>query len=258
MTMTQRLAGKVALISGTGGGIGRAASLLFAAEGATVVGTDINAEAAMTTERLVHDSGYAMVSVAPLDVSTPEAAHAWVNAAVSTCGGVDILYNNAGDTRFAPFADMTVADYEHTIRNELGVTWHCTQAAWPHLIARGGGVVLNCGSIAGINGSRDLPQSAHVAAKGAIMALTRQLAAEGAAVGIRVTAICPGLIESPAVTAILADAPQLVMSMVERTCERRPGLPKEVAQAALFLVSEEASYISGSALVVDGGTTSLI
>jgi meso-butanediol dehydrogenase / (S,S)-butanediol dehydrogenase / diacetyl reductase len=128
----------------------------------------------------------------------------------------------------------------------------------PHLISRGGGVVLNYGSIAGINGSRDLPQSAHVAAKGAIMALTRQLAAEGAAVGIRVTAICPGLIESPAVTAILADAPQLVMSMVERTCERRPGLPKEVAQAALFLVSEDASYISGSALVVDGGTTSLI
>jgi meso-butanediol dehydrogenase/(S,S)-butanediol dehydrogenase/diacetyl reductase len=101
----------------------------------------------------------------------------------------------------------------------------------PHLIARGGGVVLNCGPIAGINGSRDLPQSAHAAARGAIMALTRQLAAEGAAVGIRVTAICPGLIESPAVTAILADAPQLVMSMVERTCERRPGLPKEVAQA---------------------------
>jgi len=249
--MTRRLDGKVALISGTGGGIGQAAALLFAGEGATVVGTDINPEAATSTQKLVEDSGYAMLSVAPLDVSTPEAARAWVNEAVEAYGGFDILYNNAGDTRFAPFADMTVADYEHTIRNELGV-------AWPHLIARGGGVVLNCGSIAGINGSRDLPQSAHVAAKGAIMALTRQLAAEGAAVGIRVNAVCPGLIESPAVTAILADAPQLVMSMVDRTCERRPGLPNEVAQAALFLVSEEASYVSGSALVVDGGTTSLI
>jgi NAD(P)-dependent dehydrogenase (short-subunit alcohol dehydrogenase family) len=248
MTMAGRLSGKVALISGTGGGIGRAASLLFAAEGARVVGTDVDAEAAARTQELVRDSGYAMLSIAPLDVSTPEGAHAWVDDAVKACGGFDILYNNAGDTRFAPFADMSVADYEHTIRNELGVTWHCTQAAWPHLIARG----------AGINGSRDLPQSAHVAAKGAIMALTRQLAAEGAAVGIRVNTICPGLIESPAVTAILADAPQLVMSMVERTCERRPGLPNEVAQAALFLVSEEASYVSGSALVVDGGTTSLI
>jgi meso-butanediol dehydrogenase/(S,S)-butanediol dehydrogenase/diacetyl reductase len=258
MTMAGRLSGKVALISGTGGGIGRAASLLFAAEGARVVGTDVDAEAAARTQELVRDSGYAMLSIAPLDVSTPEGAHAWVDDAVKACGGFDILYNNAGDTRFAPFADMSVADYEHTIRNELGVTWHCTQAAWPHLIARGGGVVLNCGSIAGINGSRDLPQSAHVAAKGAIMALTRQLAAEGAAVGIRVNTICPGLIESPAVIAILADAPQLVMSMVERTCERRPGLPNEVAQAALFLVSEEASYVSGSALVVDGGTTSLI
>jgi NAD(P)-dependent dehydrogenase (short-subunit alcohol dehydrogenase family) len=89
--MTGRLDGKVALISGTGGGIGQAASLLFAAEGATVVGTDIDAEAAMRTQKLVQDSGYAMVSVAPLDVSTPEAAHAWVDQAVLACGGFDIL-----------------------------------------------------------------------------------------------------------------------------------------------------------------------
>jgi meso-butanediol dehydrogenase/(S,S)-butanediol dehydrogenase/diacetyl reductase len=130
MAMTRRLDGKVALISGTGGGIGQAASLLFAAEGATVVGTDIDAEAAIRTEKLVQDSGYAMVSVAPLDVSTPEAAQAWVDEAVSTCGGFDIIYNNAGDTRFAPFADMTVADYEHTIRNET----------WGHLALHPGGV----------------------------------------------------------------------------------------------------------------------
>src|SRR6202048_4638535 len=184
MAMTRRLDGMVALISGTVGGIGQAASLVFAAQGATVVGTDIDAEAARRTQKLVQDSGYAMVSVAPLDVSTPEAARAWMDEAVAACGGFDILYNNAGDTRFAPFADMTVADYEHTIAHELGVTWHCTEAAWPHLIARGGGVVLTCGSVGAITGSRDLPQSARVAAKGAIMALTRQLAAEGAAVGI--------------------------------------------------------------------------
>jgi meso-butanediol dehydrogenase / (S,S)-butanediol dehydrogenase / diacetyl reductase len=153
---------------------------------------------------------------------------------------------------------MTVEDYQFTIANELGLTWHCTQAAWPHLVKRGGGVVLNSGSIAGVNGSRDLPQAAQVAAKGAVMSLTRQLAAEGAAVKIRVNAICPGLIESPGVAAILASTPQLVQSMVDRTAERRPGRPDEVANAALFLVSEESSFLTGAAVMVDGGITSLI
>jgi NAD(P)-dependent dehydrogenase (short-subunit alcohol dehydrogenase family) len=138
------------------------------------------------------------------------------------------------------------------------VTWHCTQAAWPHLVARGGGSVVNCGSIAGINGSRHLPQAAHVAAKGAIIALTRQLAAEGAVVNIRVNSVSPGLIASPAVVQLLADAPQLVMSMVEHTYNRRPGDPSEVASAALFLASDESSYHSGANLMVDAGATVLI
>ena len=256
--MMGRLEGKVALISGTGGGIGRAAALLFAAHGAAVVGTDINAETNRETEDLMDRRGMSMLSVAPLDISTADGARAWVDAAMEAHGGIDILYNNAGGTRFAPFAEMTAEDYEFTMRHELGITWHCTQAAWPHLIARGGGVILNCGSIAGFNGSRDLPQSAHVAAKAAVMGLTRQLAAEGAAVKIRVNAICPGLIESPAVTAILSMSPNPVQPMIDRTAERRPGRPDEVAEAALFLASSESSYINGAAILVDGGVTSLI
>ena len=256
--MTGRLAGKVALISGTGTGIGQAAALLFAEQGALVVGADIDPDAAARTRDLLRDEGYTMVSVAPLDLSVPAQASLWIETALEHCDGIDILYNNAGGTRFAPFAAMTEADYDYTIRNELGVTWHCTQAVWPHFIARGGGVVINCGSIAGICGSRDLPQSAHVAAKGAVMALTRQLAAEGAAVGIRVNAVCPGLIESPAVTAILQSTPQLVMSMVNRTSELRPGTPEEVANAALFLACGDSRYVSGTCLVVDGGVSSLI
>jgi NAD(P)-dependent dehydrogenase (short-subunit alcohol dehydrogenase family) len=154
--MTARLNGKVALISGTGSGMGRAAARLFAAEGAIVVGTDVNADANSETAELVRKDGNTMTSIAPLDVSEPAGAQAWIDAAVEHHGGIDILYNNAGNTRFGSFPDVSVEDYEYTIRNELGITWHCTQAAWPHLISRGGGTVLMCGSIAGINGSRDL------------------------------------------------------------------------------------------------------
>jgi NAD(P)-dependent dehydrogenase (short-subunit alcohol dehydrogenase family) len=256
--MTARLNGKVPLISGTGSGLGRAAARLFAAEGAIVVGTDVNADANSETTELVRKDGNTMTSIAPLDVSEPAGAQAWIDSAVEHHGGIDILYNNAGDTRFGSFPDVSVEDYEYTIRNELGITWHCTQAAWPHLISRGGGTVLMCGSIAGINGSRDLLQAAHVAAKGAVMALTRQLAAEGAAHGIRVNSVSPGLIATPTIRQILNDVPQMLMSMVNRTYNHRPGNPEEVAAAALFLVSDESSYLSGANLVVDGGTTVLI
>jgi NAD(P)-dependent dehydrogenase (short-subunit alcohol dehydrogenase family) len=246
------------MISGTGSGMGRAAALLFASEGAKVVGCDVNAHADEETARLVTENGSEMLSAPGLDVSTPEGATAWVEAAVSRFGGVDALYNNAGDARFAPFPTMTVEDYHYTLRHELDLVWHCTQAAWPQLVARGGGVVLNVGSIAGINGSRDLPQAAHVATKGAVIALTRQLAAEGAAVNIRANAISPGLIATPAVVDLLRDAPAMLMSMVHRTYNGRPGTAEEVAAAALFLISDESRYISGANLVVDAGTTSLI
>jgi NAD(P)-dependent dehydrogenase (short-subunit alcohol dehydrogenase family) len=115
-----------------------------------------------------------------------------------------------------------------------------------------------CGSIAGINGSRDLLQAAHVAVKGAVMALTRQLAAEGAAHGIRVNSVSPGLIATPTIRQILTDVPEMLISMVNRAYNHRPGNAEEVAAAALFLVSDESSYLSGANLVVDGGTTVLI
>jgi meso-butanediol dehydrogenase / (S,S)-butanediol dehydrogenase / diacetyl reductase len=118
--VTARLNGKVALISGTGSGMGRAAARLFAAEGAMVVGTDVNADANSETAELVRKDGNTMTSIAPLDVSEPAGAQAWIEAAVEQHGGIDILYNNAGNTRFGSFPGVSVEDYEYTIRNELG------------------------------------------------------------------------------------------------------------------------------------------
>jgi meso-butanediol dehydrogenase/(S,S)-butanediol dehydrogenase/diacetyl reductase len=254
-----RLAGKVALISGTGGGQGRVAAELFSREGARVVGCDIDERTAAETAELVRSEGLEMISMGPIDLAEPEQAKAWAQRAVDEYGGVDILYNNASLPRFAPFPDMSVEDYRFTIRNELDVMWFSTQAAWPHLVARGGGAIVNIASIAAIAGLRDLPQSAHAAAKGAVIGLTGQLAAEGASVNIRVNCISPGVIDSPPVQEMLSlgDAGPLA-PVIGATAEGRPGPPSSIVHAAMYLASDEAGWTTGSHLVVDGGSTAII
>lgn len=258
MSHQGRLAGKVALISGTGGGQGRVAARMFAREGAHVVGCDVNAETAAETEALVRQDGFEMLSLAPVDLSTPEGAHAWVDAAVEKFGGIDLLYNNASLPRFAPFGDMTVEDYSFTVRNEFDVMWYSTQAAWPQLIARGGGAVLNIASIAAVVGLRDLPQAAHAASKGAVIGVTPQLAAEGAAFNIRVNCISPGVIGSPPVQELLKLENSPLGPVINATATRRPGEAEDIVYAALYLLSDEAKWVTGTHLVVDGGASVLI
>jgi NAD(P)-dependent dehydrogenase (short-subunit alcohol dehydrogenase family) len=249
----------VVLISGTGGGQGRAAAPIFAQEGAKVVGCDINADTAAETEHLVRDAGYEMVSVGGVDLADPGQAQAWVKRAKNEHGGVDVLYNNASLPRFAPFQEMTPEDYRFTVRNELDVLWYPSQAVWPYLIERGGGAIVNIASIAAIIGLRDLPQSAHAATKGAVIGLTAQMAAEGAAVGIRVNCISPGVINSPPVQEILAVGEQSPLRpVIKATALGRPGEPEDIVYAALYLASDEARWVTGTHLVVDGGSSVLI
>src|SRR5580693_9118083 len=134
-----RLDGKRALISGTGGGIGRATALLCAREGAHVVGCDLNPETSEQTVKLARDSGGRMDAVAPVDLATEEGARHWVDAAAELAGGVDILVNNASAIRFGPIDKLSFADWSFTIRHELDIVFLCTQAAWPYLVAAGGG-----------------------------------------------------------------------------------------------------------------------
>ena len=252
-----RLDGKVALITGIGGGMGRAAALRFSAEGALVVGCDMDAATAAETSRLVEQAGGTMTVFAPVDLGDADAAAAWVEAAIAVNGSADILYNNASSPRFGAVEELSIADWDHTMRNELDLVFSATKAIWPHFQARGSGVVLNVGSIAGIRGVEFMPQNAHGTAKGGVISLTQQLAAEGGRHGIRAVAVSPGFTVTPQTAWLVESGPQAFQDTIARIPLQRVGRPEDIVNAALFLASDEASWITGVNLVVDGGQSVL-
>jgi meso-butanediol dehydrogenase/(S,S)-butanediol dehydrogenase/diacetyl reductase len=257
MGSTGRLAGKIALITGTGTGIGRTAALTFAREGARVVGCDVNVAGSEETVALVRAAGGTMTAMAPVDLGDAQAAAAWVDEAVAVHGGIDILYNNASTQRFGALDELSVQDWDFTIRNELDLVYYTVRAAWKHLIANGGGSIINVGSIAGMRAVEFMPQNAHSAAKGAVIALTLQLVAEGGRHNIRANLVSPGMTETPNTAPLLADPPPELAAVLARNPLRRHGQPQDVVNAALWLASDEASYINGNNIVVDGGFSTL-
>ena len=253
-----RLDGKVALITGTAGGQGRAAAELFCAEGASVAGCDINELGARETVERIRAAGGEMVSMAPVDLSTMAGAAAWVAEAVGAYGGIDILYNNASAPRVGPFEELTWEDWSFTLRNELDLIYTVTKAAWPHLCARGGAVVINTGSVSGYRGAAFAPQAAHGAAKGGVLSLTRHLAAAGAPHRVRCNSISPGLTITDQIRPFLED-PDHPMNEMRRTHPLgRLGEPEDVARVALFLASQDAAYLNAVDIVVDGGQSVIV
>jgi meso-butanediol dehydrogenase / (S,S)-butanediol dehydrogenase / diacetyl reductase len=250
--MAGRLAGKVALITGTGGGMGAVAAELFASEGARVIGCDITADGAGQTVARVTADGGEMVSMHPCDLTDPAAARAFVALAIDTYGGIDVLYNNAATAHFNSVAKMTFTEWEETIAGELHLVFHVCTAAWPHLIARGGGSIISTASVAGHRGSAINGILAHSTGKGGLIAMSRQLAAEGGPHGIRSNTISPGIVVSPATESRLAD-PDWRESQLATVMLGRLGRPDDVANAALFLASDDAEWITGIDLRVDGG-----
>ena len=253
-----RLDGKVALITGTGGWQGRAAARLFTQEGAKVIGCDLNREAADETLRIVRSAGGQMVSMAPVDISTIEGAKKWVEEAVQAFGGIDILYNNASQPKMGVFAQMPPSDWDFTIQNELDIVYYVTFAAWPHLVKRGGGSIISTSSVAAVRGVPGFEQSAHAAAKAGVMGLTTALVCEGGPHRIRVNTITPGPIRHPLTEPVLSDPENLFTKMVARIPMGRIGEPEDVAKLALFLASDEASFITGANIVIDGGLSSFM
>lgn len=246
------LEGKVVLITGTAGGQGRVACHVFAREGAKVIGCDIRVAENEQTVRAVRASGGDMTGFAPVDLTDPAQVERFVAEAAKVHGGLDVIYNNAGAARFGPVAEMPLADWQATIAGELASTYHVTRYAWPHLVARGGGVVINVASMAGMIGFPEPPMSAHAAANAGLIGLTRQLAVEGAPFNIRVVNISPGAI----VTREADLDPATREAIAGRTLLKRWGRPEEVVEVAAFLASDRASYITGANIPVEGGTTS--
>lgn len=251
--MSRRLQDRVALITGTADGQGRAAALLFAREGAKVIGCDLKIEEAEKTVEMVTAEGGEMVSLQPLDLADGVQVKCWIDFALETYGNFDILYNNASAPKFAQIDEMTWEEWNFTIRNELDLLYWACHYAIPHFKSRGKGVIINTASISGMIGSA-IGNFAHGATKGGVIGLTKQLAIELAPHGIRVNSISPGLIDTPATAPMLEDS-NFKEAVVQGIPLRRVGRPEEIASVALFLASDEASYVHGANIIVDGGIT---
>jgi NAD(P)-dependent dehydrogenase (short-subunit alcohol dehydrogenase family) len=259
MTAMRRYAGKTVLITGAASGFGRLAAERFAAEGASLVLGDIQADALAETQRRVEAKGAKAVALTT-NVAHGPSVQLLVQAAVDAFGGLDVALNNAGVVH----GTMKLVDTDEAVMrkmfdvNVMGV-FHGMKSQIPVMERHGGGVILNTASVAGVTGAPLL--AAYAAAKHAVIGLTKTTAAEVARKGIRVNAICPAFAETPMLTQSLIQDGRTQEEMVGRLVQtmpmRRPGTADEIVQAMLWICSPENSFMTGHALVVDGGLTAL-
>jgi NAD(P)-dependent dehydrogenase (short-subunit alcohol dehydrogenase family) len=244
-----RLDGKVVVITGAAGGIGREAALLFSAEGASVVVADVTREAGEKTAAECRDGVFQ-----PVDVSDATSVRTLYEAAVQRYGGVDILYNNAGimppDDDSILVTEPDAWDRVQAV-NAKGV-FLCCKFGIPCLLQRGGGSVINVASFVALLGAAT-SQIAYTASKGAVLSMSRELAVQFARQGVRVNALCPGPVETPLLMRLFADDPAAYERRRVHLPMGRLATAHEIANAALFLASDESSYVNGSTFLVDGG-----
>ena len=253
--MTNRLAGKVALVTGIGAGIGRGCALVFAREGAKVFGCDINAERALATVADARAAGFEMDSAHPIDLTQPADVQRCVDQVIQRYGRIDVLVNAAAiNPQFAPVAEMS---YERiwvpTLIGETDIVFLMCKAVWPHLIAGGRGSIINFASVAALRGTEMAGMLAHCAGKGAVLAMTRQLAVEGGPHGIRANSIAPGLVATMATASQGLTEGERRDRIAANIPLRRIGEPADIAFCALYLASDEASWVTGTNISVDGG-----
>jgi len=248
-----RLPDKVALITGSGSGIGRAMAQVFSKEGARVIVADYSEEGGQGTVDLVKAAG-GEATFALVDVTDAGSVQRMAEAAMAVYGRVDILCNNAGVGSTDTVINTDEATWDRVFAVDVKGVFLCSKYMLPHMIAVGKGVVLNTASVAGLTGL--VNRAAYCAAKGAVVTLTKAMALDHVGQGIRVNCICPGTVDTPWVAGLMnqsADPEATRQALVARFPMGRLAEAEEIAMGALYLVSDESAYMTGSALVIDGG-----
>jgi len=246
-----RLDGKVCVITGAGGGMGRDATILFSEEGARVCAADVNLAAAEETVALARDAFAFQV-----DVADEASVKAMMDATVERYGGIDVLYNNAGISPDddASILDTSVEAWDRVQAVNTRGVFLCCKHGIPHLLDRGGGSVINVASFVAILGAAT-SQISYSASKGAVLSMSRELAVQFARENVRVNALCPGPVETPLLLNIFGDNPAALERRRIHWPTGRLAKPREIVNGALFLASDESSYVNGSTFLVDGGLT---
>ena len=246
-----RLQGKVCVITGAGGGMGRDAAILFTEEGASVCVADIDGAAADQTAALCPGSLSQRV-----DVADEASVQAMMTATAERFGGIDVLYNNAGISpgEDASVLETSVAAWDRVQAVNTKGVFLCCKHGIPHLLERGGGSVINVASFVAIVGAAT-SQISYTASKGAVLSMTRELAVQFAREHVRVNALCPGPVETPLLMAIFGDDPAALERRRRHWPTGRLAKPREIVNGALFLASDESSYVTGTTFLVDGGLT---
>jgi NAD(P)-dependent dehydrogenase (short-subunit alcohol dehydrogenase family) len=250
-----KLQDRVAVITGAGSGIGQAMALLFAREGARVLAADVNGAAAEATAGMVTDAGGTATSFT-VDVIDSQQVQAMIEQARGVYGRIDLLCNNAGIGSTTDVVACEPDEWDRVMTVNVKSVYLGCKYAIPHMIEQGGGVIINTASVAGMVGI--VKRAAYCASKGAVIALTRQMAIEYVKQNIRVNCLCPGTVDSPWVERLLQQTDDRVaarQALEARQPMGRLGTPQEVAAAALYLASDDAAFITGTGLVIDGGWT---
>jgi NAD(P)-dependent dehydrogenase (short-subunit alcohol dehydrogenase family) len=242
---------QVALVTGASSGIGRATALAFAGEGARVVAADLLGTEGEETVKLIQDRGGEAVFV-KTDVSSPAEVANLVGRAIASYGRLDIAFNNAGvEGELATTAECSEENWDRTLSINLKGVWLCMKHELPRMLERKRGSIVNCSSVAGLAGVARLP--AYVASKHGIIGLTRAAALEYATQGIRINAVCPGVIRTAMVDRLIKAHPEMESQLIAGEPMGRIGTPEEIAAAVVWLCSDSASFVTGHALAVDGG-----